>query len=579
MRRFANAASVPSAPPLAPSELVLDRYRPLRPLGSGGSGSVWLARDEETGLDLALKIVAKDGKAAARAEREAAAVARLRHERCLRAYRFAADSRHVYIAYEYVPGQTLREAVRGGKLDDAGAIEAAAQILDGLAHAHARGIVHRDVKPANVLLVDAPEISVRLLDFGLAQFAEGDALTATGDVPGTLAYIAPERLRGEPATAASDVWSVGVLLWEALAGTHPFWGAPLLSTPQVIEAGAPPLETARPDLPRRVLSAVERALSVDPARRPTAAELAVDLRGALAATEERQARRRRTFVAGSQKLRLPRPSWSQLLPAAPAAALTAWTAAELPFFPSGWPFLLGAVAGVVAALRPRAGLAFTLAAPVLPLGNIAFGLALAYGALALAWLALCWRDPRSGLVFVAGPLLAPFGALALLPLALHRTRGAIRRAAHAAAGVLLAALVAGARGSPLPFAAAPPPEQLRFAQTESPTRAGEIVWNAVAAHPALVAEVLALAAAAAVLPLVRRYGTWGLAAFGAAMLAATLLPVPAVAAAGLVAAVWITVLALACPPELASRAAERIREVTAAVTRRDTAARAQLAKV
>ena len=89
------------------SELVLGRYRPLRPLGSGGSGSVWLARDEQTGLDVALKIVAREGKAAARAEREAAAAARLRHPSCLRAYAFARDSRHVYIAYEFIPGRTL----------------------------------------------------------------------------------------------------------------------------------------------------------------------------------------------------------------------------------------------------------------------------------------------------------------------------------------------------------------------------------------------------------------------------------------------------------------------------------------
>src|SRR5204863_1667495 len=132
--------------------LVLDRYRPLRPLGSGGSGSVWLARDEETQLDVALKIVAREGKAAARAEREAEAAARLRHPACLRTYGLAHDSRHVYIAYEFVPGQTFREALRARELDDDAAIEACAQVCEGLAHAHAAGILHRDVKPSNVLL-------------------------------------------------------------------------------------------------------------------------------------------------------------------------------------------------------------------------------------------------------------------------------------------------------------------------------------------------------------------------------------------------------------------------------------------
>src|SRR5580765_5894140 len=111
-------------------------------------GHVWLVQDQETGLDVALKIVGREGKAAARAEREAAAAAALRHPRCQRIYALARDPSHVYIAYEYVPGRTMREAIRAGELRDAAAIEVAAQVLDALAHAHGRGIVHRDVKPS-----------------------------------------------------------------------------------------------------------------------------------------------------------------------------------------------------------------------------------------------------------------------------------------------------------------------------------------------------------------------------------------------------------------------------------------------
>src|SRR3989440_12940328 len=103
----------------AQSELVLGRYRPLKPLGSGASGSVWLARDETNGLDVALKIVPREGKAGSRAEREAEAASRLRHPSCQRAYGFGRDSQHVYIAYEYVPGRTFREAMRSGGPHDA----------------------------------------------------------------------------------------------------------------------------------------------------------------------------------------------------------------------------------------------------------------------------------------------------------------------------------------------------------------------------------------------------------------------------------------------------------------------------
>src|SRR5215475_2357269 len=174
-----------AAPAVVQSDLVLGRYRPLKPLGSGGSGSVWLTRDEQTGLDVALKIVPREAKAGARAEREAAAAARLRHPACPRAYALARDARHVYIAYEYVPGLTMREALRAGRVDDATAIEAAAQVCDALAHAHASGIVHRDVKPSNILLAEGPDVAVKLLDFGLAQMDEAETLTAAGDVPGT----------------------------------------------------------------------------------------------------------------------------------------------------------------------------------------------------------------------------------------------------------------------------------------------------------------------------------------------------------------------------------------------------------
>jgi hypothetical protein len=515
-------------------ELVLDRYRPLRPLGSGGSGSVWLARDERNGLDVALKIVPREGKAAHRAEREAEAAARLRHERCLRAYGFGSDSGHVYIAYEYVGGRTLREAMRAGELRDGQAIEAAAQILDGLAHAHSRGIVHRDVKPSNVLLAEDDGISVRLLDFGLAQFDEAETLTAVGDVPGTLAYISPERLRGEEACSASDVWAVGVLLWEALAGKHPFWGVPLPQMAGTIEAGCPPLQPERPDLPKRLLSAISHALAHDPGRRPPAAALAKELRSALAG-----GRRSANAEPVSAQALVERAAPSAL---AGIAALAGGMA--LPFYPTGWAPALAAATAFAAYRAPRAGLALALAAPVLPLGNHALGLALLYGVLALAWLILSWRDARWGLAFLAGPALAAVGLLALVPLAMAGIASPVRRAAQTLAAVGVAGVVAGLRGVDLPFGqgVAPP---LDLEGVESAVAAARGLVDA--GPPGLALAAAGLAAAAAVLPYART--PWRIAGVGAGMLAATLLLVPAAPALPFVLAAWLTVAGLVLKSE------------------------------
>jgi hypothetical protein len=525
-----------AAPALVQSELVLGRYRPLRPLGSGGSGSVWLARDEQNGLDVALKIVPREGKAASRAEREAEAAARLRHPSCQRAYGFGRDSQHVYIAYEYVPGRTFREALRSGELDDASAIEACAQVLEGLAHAHARGIVHRDVKPSNILLAEGKSVSVRVLDFGLAQIQQAETLTAQGDVPGTLAYIAPERLAGGLTTEAADVWAVGLMLWESLGGRHPFWRGSLLETARAIESGAPPLEAVRPDLPRSLLGAVNRSLDLDPARRPSAAALAETLR---------LTRRKRRRARGGRGTTIAVPAVvPRLVPAAFAAAVAGWTAWALPFFPAGWPFGLAALAAAGSIVDARLGLAFALAVPVLPLGNLALGAALLYAVIALGILAAMWREPERGLLFSIGAVLAPISGLGLLPLAALAVRSPARRALQTAAAVLTAGLVAGIRGSPLPFDRASAPH-LGVAASGDAFTVASALWAALLSRPALAVETIVLAAVAVLLPLARTRGLWAIAGLGAGFLAAALLIVPGVAAASLVVAVWATCLAVA----------------------------------
>jgi hypothetical protein len=521
---------------VAPNELVLGRYRPLQPLGSGGSGSVWLARDEPTGAEVALKIVPREGKAASRAEREASAAARLRHPGCQRAYALARDARHVYIAYEYVPGRTLRQALREGAVDDAAALEVAAQICEALAHAHAHRIVHRDVKPSNILLAESDGISIRLLDFGLARMDGEETLTAAGDVPGTLAYIPPERLRGEESGAPADVWAVGVLLWEALAGWHPFWQGSLLDTARRIESGAVSLATVRPDLPRPLIALVDRALSIEPARRPSAAKLAAALR----ATRHERERRERVLPEFS----LPAPG--RFAPAAAAGLFAATGAATLPFYPSGWPLGLAALAVALTLVRERAGLALALAVPVLPLGNLSSGLAWAYVALALGWLALAWKDSRSALFFVAGPLLAPLSLLGLLPLGAQRLRGSLCRCVQVFAAVLTAGVLAGLRGSSLPFTGtlAPP---LDLNRTRNPLTAAGAILDALSAQPALLLEALVLAAAAAALPHVRRRRR--ILPFGLVLTAGILAPNPALPDVAIVATILATCLGLAVKAE------------------------------
>ena len=414
------------------------------------------------------------------------------------------------------------------------AIEAATQVLEGLAHAHERGIVHRDVKPSNVLLAEGEVVSARVLDFGLAQIREAETLTAQGDVPGTLAYIAPERLAGQMTTEAADVWAVGVMLWEALAGRHPFWQSSLLETARAIEAGAPPLASMRPDLPRPLLVAVARALDLDPARRPSAAVLA-------AALQRVEPRRRRR---GGRSIPMPTRA-ARLIAPTLAAAVAGWTAWALPFYPSGWPLGLAALAAGATFLQVRVGLALALAGPIFPLGNLALGAAILYGLIALAALVLSWREPSSGFFFSLGPLFAPISALGLLPLAGLAVRSPVRRAFQVAAAVLAAGVAAGARGVPLPFDGSDPPGELGLAASGDPIDVATALWSALLSRPALAVEALVLAAVAVLLPLARARGPWAIAFLGAGFLATALLLVPAVAAIPLVVTVWATCVAVA----------------------------------
>jgi hypothetical protein len=239
----------------------------------------------------------------------------------------------------------------------------------------------------------------------------------------------------------------------------------------------------------------------------------------------------------------------RVLPGALAGIASGWVSATLPFYPAQWPIAIAAAGAALGFAAPRAGLVFALTAAFFPLANISLGLAAVYSVLAIGWTALNWKDARAGLLLAVGPLLAPVAALTLIPVAAQVARGRARRAAQAAAAVLLAAVVAGLRRAPLPFDGSTPPLGLGVSGSAKPGAVVAALWTQLATHPALISEALVLAVAAAAIPHVRRRGPWPAAAFGAGLLGATALLAPAAAMLPLVAAAWLTAVALALEPK------------------------------
>jgi hypothetical protein len=233
-----------------------------------------------------------------------------------------------------------------------------------------------------------------------------------------------------------------------------------------------------------------------------------------------------------------------VVPAVLAATVAGWSAWALPFFPTGWPFGLAALAAGLSAFNVRIGLAFALAVPILPFGNLALGAAAIYALVAFGLLAVMWREPERGLLFSVGAFLAPIAGLGLVPLAALAVRSPSRRAVQAAAAVLVAGVVAGIRGVPLPFDGASSPD-LGIGASGDPFAVLAALWGALVSRPVLGVEMIVLAAVAVLLPLARTRGLWAIAGLGAGFLAAALLLAPAAAAAPLVVAVWATCLAVA----------------------------------
>ncbi len=248
--------------------VIAGRYRLAELLGRGGMSEVWRAEDLELGRNVAIKLLAPDADTA-RFEREARAVASLAHPNIMQLFDYGQSDGRPYMVLEYVPNGTLEDRLRNRKpLPDEEAIAIATGIAAGLAHAHARGIVHRDLKPANVLFDE--EGRPKVADFGIARMAVGEGtLTEAGTVLGTAAYISPEQALGEPAGAASDVYSWGVIVYRMLTGRLPFESNdPMELVTMHRDVAPPPVRRYRDDAPARLESAATAALAKDPARRP-----------------------------------------------------------------------------------------------------------------------------------------------------------------------------------------------------------------------------------------------------------------------------------------------------------------------
>jgi eukaryotic-like serine/threonine-protein kinase len=252
------------------------RYRVVRKLGSGGMADVYLAEDEELGRRIAIKILndrhASDNQFVERFRREAKNAAGLSHPNIVQIYDRGEAEGTYYIAMEYLEGRTLKEAATERQPLPVGeAIGYARQILAALRFAHRKGIVHRDIKPHNALIDD--DGRVKVTDFGIARAGAASQMTEAGSIIGTAQYLSPEQARGSPVDHRSDLYSVGVVLYELLTGAVPFTGdTPVEIAMKHLSKVPEPPSSKRPDLPRALDQVVLRALAKDPDERYGSAE-------------------------------------------------------------------------------------------------------------------------------------------------------------------------------------------------------------------------------------------------------------------------------------------------------------------
>jgi hypothetical protein len=542
---------------------VLGRYVLGPAIGRGATSVVHRAHDLVTGDTVAVKVVPVELGLADRVRGEVRAAGRLDHPRIVALRDWGEDRECLYLVWELVEGPSLAEVLRTpGGAGDAAVLRAGEDLLVALAHAHARGVVHRDVKPANVLI--GPDGRARLSDFGVARLSGEGGLTLTGGVVGTVAYMAPEQALGEGAGPEADVYAACLVLYEGLAGGNPNAGGSPAETARRAASGAvPPLARARPDLPGALCRAIDAGLRRDPRARPDAEALADEIAGARGGA--RAARRR-----GARAL-------PALAGAAGGAALAglAMSLSDPPLAArssSGWaPAAAAAVIAVAAAAfawRPRASLLVCIVGGAAMIGASAPAAGALLGALGVLVLASGWRHGRLTMLALAAPALLALGLAPLYPALAGLAPRWPGRLWAATAGVvtMIAWQVAAGADALLPGGGLVESAVRDLDGERSPAVAAERLWQPLADAPQAGMQALAMVVAAMCVPLVLRArpgaprviaaGAWIL-ALGAALVGAAADPANALGAV-IPAAIVIVVWAVRPWRALRRRAPERV---------------------
>jgi hypothetical protein len=540
------AVAAQSTPPLNADWR--ERYELIEKIGSGGFAHVYEAFDLTLERRVAVKIVPEGRDMSARVLREVQAAAALTHPNIVALYDWFGDGERSFIVWELVEGDSLDHLSKG--LNDADVVAVGAELLEALAFAHSQGIVHRDIKPQNVMLDH--EGHVKVMDFGIALLLDAETLTHDGDVVGTVAYMSPEQAAGRRVGTSSDVYSSGMMLYEMLAGEHPLRGeTPAETMANVAAARLPSMAELRPDLPEDLIDLIGDACAARPADRPTAAEFSEGLREILE-SGSLYARRWRRVQGLTQPLTRVGANAERVGGAALATVGAGVVLDSLPAYPQSWTLPLLAIGAATWVVAPRLGLAWLLGMLAFPLFNVSSSVGVTYLVLAVAAFLLAGSRP----VVVVWPVLAlvltPLYLTLLAPAAavvLGRVRGSIA-AAWAGVATLLYLLLVRDPGPFTLFEARP--ALARIVSREGDPLAVASLLLEVVISPAGLLQMAVWAGLAAVLGLAfaqrsleRRFWLWAL-GFSGVYLAYAVVPAVAWHTAVSLTPVLLSVVATAC---------------------------------